>query len=300
MNLDLEREYSPSLFTKRFQNCAKPEEEVLKNFINVSENATKLARNLYKTRLDVRYGGTNDNQLLDIYFKDQEEGTPIFVYIHGGFWQLLDKSSSGPLVHTLIEHNYRIIVVDYNLCPDISLQQLIQQICNFFKWLKSYALETKTPKISVCGHSAGAHLSCLILKEEFLEPLKRLELIDQIFLISGVYDLQELMNLNSVNPNNILRLNKEKAIELSPLLWQYHGNLLKEYRKQAVKFHVLVAENDSERFKKQSREYYAKLKELEMEAYYKEFEVFDHFDIIEECANPKSSISRYICESLKV
>lgn len=36
MELDLEKQYSPSLFTKRFQNANKPNEEVINNFINVS------------------------------------------------------------------------------------------------------------------------------------------------------------------------------------------------------------------------------------------------------------------------
>lgn len=36
MELDLEKQYSPSLFTKRFRNATKPNEEVINNFINVS------------------------------------------------------------------------------------------------------------------------------------------------------------------------------------------------------------------------------------------------------------------------
>lgn len=36
-DVDLEREYSPSLHTKRFQDSAKPNEEVLKHFVNVSQ-----------------------------------------------------------------------------------------------------------------------------------------------------------------------------------------------------------------------------------------------------------------------
>lgn len=39
--MDLEKEYSPSLYTKRFQNFAKPEEEVINNFIRVSENGKR-------------------------------------------------------------------------------------------------------------------------------------------------------------------------------------------------------------------------------------------------------------------
>ncbi|XP_046811922.1 kynurenine formamidase, partial [Lucilia cuprina] len=228
-----------------------------------------------------------------------QTGTPIFVYIHGGYWQLLDKSTSGPLVFPMIEHNYRIILVDYNLCPQVSLEQINQQICNFYKWLQKYAVETKAPKISICGHSAGAHLLLQMFREEFLQPLNRLNLIEQIFLISGVYDLRELWCLKSVNPNDILNLNADKAKELSPLCWLFDKDLLGEYQKQGLRIHILVAENDSDRFKQQAREYCEKLKALQLRTKYKEFKAYDHFDIIEECVNPKSSISSYIRENLQ-
>lgn len=213
---------------------------------------------------------------------------------------MLDKSSSGPIVHTLIKHNYRLLLVDYNLCPQITLQQLTEQICNFYKWLKMYAEKTKAPKISISGHSAGGHLNCLIFKDEFLEPLKRLQLLEHVFLISGVYDLRELIDLKCVNANDKLSLDKKKAEELSPLLWSYNKELVEAYRKQGVKFHVLVAENDTGRFIKQSKEYYDKLKELQLEVFYKEFELYDHFDIIEDCEKENSPISRYICKSLNL
>lgn len=37
MDLYLERQYAPSLFSKRFQNTQKPNEEVLKAFLSSSE-----------------------------------------------------------------------------------------------------------------------------------------------------------------------------------------------------------------------------------------------------------------------
>lgn len=212
----------------------------------------------------------------------------------------MDKSTSGPLVYPLIEHNYRIILVDYNLCPHVTLQQITEQICNFYGWLKVYADKTKAPKISICGHSAGAHLAMQMFKEEFLLPLKRLQLIDQLYLISGLYDLRELWPLRSCNPNNILDLSAFKALKLSPICWSYNKDLLHQYQKQGVKFHVLAAENDSECFKKQSQDLNKKLTEFGLNSVYKEFLQYDHFDVIEEFVNQNSNISRYICENLKL
>ncbi|XP_073844065.1 kynurenine formamidase isoform X2 [Musca autumnalis] len=300
IGIDFEREYSPSMHTKRFQNCAKPDEEVLKHFINVSMEATNLARRLYKTRLDVRYGGENDNQLLDIYFKDEEHGTPILVFIHGGNWQLLDKSASGSLVHTFVELNYRVLVVDYDLCPNVNLAQLTQQILNFYKWLRVYANDTGATKISICGHSAGAHLALQLFDDVFLKSQHDLDLIDHLFLISGLYDLRQLWSLNTTNSNNILGLNANLAIELSPFCSTYNDELLAKYRKQNLCLHLLVGENDSNTFKLQSQNYAHKLMQLNMNVNYRVFRSYDHFDIIEECSNPDSAISRYMQHEMKI
>lgn len=218
----------------------------------------------------------------------------------GGFWQMLDKSSSGPLVYPLIDYNYRIILVDYNLCPQVTLEQLTAQICSFYKWLKIYAQETNANKISICGHSAGAHLALQIFKDEFLKPLRHLDLIDQLFLISGLYDLRELYSLQACNPQNILNLNAENAKDLSPICWPYNEVLIRKYIQQDVVVHVLVAENDSEVFKKQSNDLHNLFKAAALNVVYKEFEKYDHFDIIEECINRKSDISKYIVRELKL
>ncbi|XP_061395142.1 kynurenine formamidase [Musca vetustissima] len=297
---DLEREYSPSLHTKRFQDCDKPNEEVLKNFVNVSREATSLARRLYKTRLDIRYGGKNDNQLLDIYYKEQEHDTPILVFIHGGYWQELDKSTAGPIVHTFVEHNYRVLLVDYDLCPNVTLEQLTQQITNFYKWLKIYAHNTGATKISICGHSAGAHLALQLFDDEFSKLQFSLDFIDHVFLISGLYDLRQLWLLNCTNSNNLLGLDDNSATKLSPICCEYNDELIDKYRQQNIHLHLIVAENDSSIFKTQSQNYAHKLMQLNMNVNYRVFKCYDHFDIIEECSNSSSDISRYMKNEMKI
>ena len=71
------------LIEKKFQNLFKrPCILLLKlkffllpnNHILLFQIATTNAQQNYKTRLNIRYGVEHDNQLLDIYYKDQEEG----------------------------------------------------------------------------------------------------------------------------------------------------------------------------------------------------------------------------------
>ncbi|XP_019894653.1 kynurenine formamidase isoform X2 [Musca domestica] len=262
--------------------------------------ATFLARRLYKTHLDVRYGGEADNQLLDIYYKEEEYGTPILVFIHGGYWQELDRSSAGPIVHTFVQLNYRVLLVDYDLCPKVTLQQLTQQISNFYKWLQRYARDTRATKISICGHSAGAHLALQMFDNAFAQPQNRLDLIDHVFLISGLYDLRQLWFLNSCNPNNNLCLDDDRAAQLSPFCCAYSEELLEKYREQNIHLHLIVAENDSNAFKEQSQRYAHKLIKLNMNVNYRVFKAYDHFDIIEECSNMSSAISCYMQNAIKI
>lgn len=70
-------------------------------------------------------------------------GSPIFVYIHGGYWQELDRHTSGSFVEPLVELGFRVIAADYNLCPTVSLHELNKQIHDFYEWLFGYAKDTQ-------------------------------------------------------------------------------------------------------------------------------------------------------------
>jgi arylformamidase len=56
------------------------------------------------------------------------KASPIFVYIHGGYWQELSKELSAYCVHPLVKAGIRVIILEYELCPKITLVNLVQQI----------------------------------------------------------------------------------------------------------------------------------------------------------------------------
>lgn len=55
---------------------------------------------------------------------------PIFIYIHGGYWQLanIDKTNSAYVVEPLYKAGHKVIVLDYDICPNITLEQLVDQV----------------------------------------------------------------------------------------------------------------------------------------------------------------------------
>ncbi|XP_018795228.1 PREDICTED: kynurenine formamidase [Bactrocera latifrons] len=303
--IDLSKEYSPTKNSKRFLEAEEPDKAVIEHFLKVTTEQTESALAKYKVRRDVSYGksfksnknSTVDNRIVDIYYKDTENGTPIFVYIHGGYWQELDRSTSGSFVEPLVEQDFRVIAVDYNLCPSVSLATLNEQFKHFFEWLYAYASDTKASKISISGHSAGAYMMTLL----FNNSLLRLPFVDNtvsFFLISGVFDLRELWNLPSVNPANILNLDLVSAEELSPICWKLDEEFIELAKQIQIRIHVLVAENDSETFKGQSLAFTKKLRETGLEIEFKLFEGYDHFDIIENVPVKGSEINTYLLKHL--
>lgn len=53
---------------------------------------------------------------------------PVFVYIHGGYWQELNKINSAYCVGPLVAAGIKVIVLDYDLCPSIALEQIVSEI----------------------------------------------------------------------------------------------------------------------------------------------------------------------------
>lgn len=246
----------------------------------------------------MRYGGTDDRQLVDVFYKDgtSEQPSPLFVYVHGGYWQMLDKSHSCSIVGPLVRRGYRVAVMDYNNCPQVTLPQLLQQFTNFLLWIFNYAEETKTTEISFAGHSAGAHLLAQLLHVPSLISEERRQKVRVVFFISGVYDLRELWKLDPVNPNNIFGLTTESATELSPILWPWPAD---SPSWSGVQLHVIAAEHESVTFIEQSRVFAKNLEEAGFNVIFKLFDKYDHFDIIEETVIDNSRITSYLLGAMQ-
>ena len=52
---------------------------------------------------------------------------PIVVFIHGGYWQALDSSSFSHLARGLNAHGISLAIPSYDLCPAVSVDQIIRQ-----------------------------------------------------------------------------------------------------------------------------------------------------------------------------
>ncbi|XP_030562015.1 kynurenine formamidase [Drosophila novamexicana] len=297
-NIDLVRDYFPSYHTARFQDQPEPNIAVQDNFLQVTKQHSNELSTKYGIKVhNLRYGGSDDRQLVDVFYKDEaSEPSPLFVYVHGGYWQMLDKSHSCSIVAPLVRHGYRVAVMDYNNCPQVTLAQLVEQFTAFLIWIFDYAEQTQTTELSFAGHSAGGHLLAQLLHIPALISEERRQKVRVLFFICGVYDLRELWQLEPVNPNNIFGLNAESAKQLSPMLWPWQDD---SSSWSGVQSHVISAEHESVTFIEQSRAFAKKLQDGGFNVTFKLFDKYDHFDIIEETVVDNSPITSYLLEALQ-
>ncbi|XP_017033800.1 kynurenine formamidase [Drosophila kikkawai] len=287
---DLDREYFPSYHTTRFQNEPEPNLAVVEHFIKVTQQHERdLTENRNIIVENLRYG--EGRRVVDVFSdKNTPVHSPLLVFVHGGYWQMLDKSHSCSIVGPLVRQGIRVAVMDYNLCPAVSLEKLMAEFVRFLDWIFRYAELTQVMEITFVGHSAGAHLLSRILNSPEVVSPQRSQMCWALVFMCGVYDLRELYNLESVNPKNILDIDERKAESLSPMLWSYTD--VGGWR--STRIYVLVAEHDSVTFIEQSRRFSEVLRNAGFQTSFKVFQKYDHFDIIEETAIDDSDISRYL------
>lgn len=246
----------------------------------------------YDCHLNIAYGETA-RQKLDIFGDNLSADSPLFVFVHGGYWQMCDKWSSAFIAGPLVEQGIRVVIIGYDLCPTVTLAQLVGQIKRSFNWVSDYVGRNSIKSVSLAGHSAGAHLLACALTKTFIDSLAA-DVKLFAYYISGIYDLEELYLTKAANENNILSLDKKSARELSPQFYSFdHLN------QRTMKHFVWVGEHESPKFKEQSKEFAAVALKNNQRVTHEVVNECDHFNIIEKLYEPGFDLIQQIIENAK-
>lgn len=178
------------------------------------------ARAGLKQHIDVAFG---DHPLrkLDIYPADPADPAPVHVFFHGGYWRAQDKANFAFIAPMLVARGITAVIANYELCPNSTLDGVVDSAVAAVEWLhRNIAAYGGDPgRISLSGHSAGAHLVAEALATDW-----RQRGIDPAFIVgavavSGIYDPAPVMR---ITVNQQLRLTPEIAdrhnVEVRPLL----------------------------------------------------------------------------------
>lgn len=219
---------------------------------------------------------------------------PIVVYVHGGFWQGLNKHTSSYAVKPFVEHQAKVIVIDHDLCPDVPLAEVVKQFQKAAAKILNYAAEHGSKSVSFIGHLSGAHLITYLFSDEMIKKLgDRLKLVKNIYLISGVYDVSELRNTESANRDNLLSISDENAASLSPVKQSF--DQLKNFN---ITFDAFVGGDESPTLQRQSREFVAHLKQTKLHANFHLMDGLDHFNIAEKLSEINYDVTQKIIQNL--
>lgn len=169
--------------------------ETLANLTALSEGT----RARFGTRLDWPYGPA-PRQKIDL-FSAGKAGAPLFVFIHGGYWQRNAKEMFSVLAEGPMALGFDAALIGYTLAPDASLTGIIAECETAIRRLKR---EHPGPLV-VSGWSAGGHLAARLLE---------MPEVDAALSISGVFDLEPIRHCYLQEK---LQLTPEEAKEQSPI-----------------------------------------------------------------------------------
>jgi len=187
--------------------------------------------------LDLAYG-PGVYERLDLYRPQGAGRAPLWVFLHGGYWQASDKTQHAQFAKGMLDAGYAVAMPNYGLAPDTPLTIIVDQVGAALRFLAREAdsLGIDPKRIHLAGHSAGGHLAAMAVLDPQAPPVR------SALLLSGLFDLAPLRFLPL---GRLLGLDDPAlAARLSPL-----GHP----PPRGLRISVAVGEKESDEFKRQSR-----------------------------------------------
>ena len=162
-----------------------------------------------RARLDLVYGEGERNRF-DLFLPESKP-KGLVVFVHGGYWQALDKSYWSHLAAGSIDNGFAVAMPSYTLCPQARVGDIVREIGAA---ISDAAGDIDGP-IHLTGHSAGGHLVTRMVAAGSPLPADIRARVKTVVSISGVHDLRPLV---ATGLNKNLRLSAEEATAQSPVL----------------------------------------------------------------------------------
>lgn len=229
----------------------------------------------------VAYGEHEDEQL-DI-FPAPNPGSPVLVYIHGGYWRALSKDDSSFMASTFTAAGATVVAVNYSLAPGVSLDRIVDQNRRALAWVHHHIAQYNgdAAQVHLCGSSAGGHLVGMLLAPGWQQAHGLPERA-----AAGACPISGLMDLTPIPATHInewAKLDAAAARRLSPIhhLPDQGGPLL-----------ACVGATETAEFRRQSRSYADAWRAKGLPAEYMEIAGTNHFDVVMELAKADSPLTR--------
>ena len=121
------------------------------------------------TKSDIPYvNDGHERQVLDIYSPPNAKNLPVVFWIHGGGWQVGDKSDVKLKPQWFMDQGLVFVSTNYRLLPNVDMGTLIRDVAKSFGWVQKHIAEYggDPKRVLVGGHSAGAQLAAIICTDD--------------------------------------------------------------------------------------------------------------------------------------
>jgi arylformamidase len=268
MTIDYDAEYNN---TARVKNAPEILTRLVTDATAYREQATSEAR----AELGCAYG-SSPRQFVDIFHAARRDDAPLAMFIHGGYWRILQPQAFSSLARGLNAHGVTVALAGYDLCPNVGIGDIVaqmQQAC-LFLWQRF------RKRILVHGHSAGGHLTAAMLSTDWQKYGAPQDMVASAMAISGLFDLAPLV---ATKMNADFRLDDAEARRQSPLFWPAPAGRTLD---------AVVGGDESSEFLRQSRIIVDQWGSAGVTVRFEAITGANHFSVIEPLADPGSPMVR--------
>ena len=232
--------------------------------------------------LGLRYG-SGHRQTIDLFpAKDEDDKTPLALFIHGGWWRSLDPTMFSQVAAGPNAHDVTVAVVGYELCPTRTIADIVEQM----RAACLYLWRARRQRIFVYGHSAGGHLAACMVAQDWkaFASDAPADLVPAAYAISGVFDLAPL---TQISVNTDLKLDDAEARRVSPVHWSVPPGRTLD---------CVVGALESGEFFRQSKDMVEAWHAQGVATRYDEIANANHFTIVDPLADSGSSMTKRVVE----
>jgi arylformamidase len=231
-----------------------------------------------ESRLDLRYA-VRPRATLD-YFPSGAAHAPLFVFIHGGYWQRNEKEPFSFVVPGPRSRGINVAVPGYTLAPEARLVDIVAEIRQALTFLADCAdeLNFNPNSIYIGGWSAGGHLAALVVDHPAVRGA---------IPISGIFDLEPIA-LGVLNDK--LRLTTDEIARLSPL---------RNPPGHSPPMRLFVGAAELPELKRQSEDYASVARGRGLPVTLTTLPGHHHFSILDELARPDGALTDALVDLIK-
>ena len=237
--------------------------------------------------LNVSYGPTVMERL-DIFSVAQKD-SPVVIYHHGGAWNRSSKDQCSYMAPSLVAAGVNVLVLDFELAPTVSLDEIVRQNRAAIAWAWHSADEYgwDRNRIHSVGHSSGGHICGMMLVTDW-EGVYGLpaDVIKSAAPCSGMYELEPV---RLSHRNSYLDLTEQAAVRNSSI---------RHIPERGIPITMAWGTGELDEFQRQNREFSAAWATAGHKVDSFVLDGLNHFEVGREIVNPDYPVFSNILKNI--